>query len=102
HSSWILLAQFCEVLKISTLTSSALVATTLLTAAPSICKLSYKISTLPLCFTAAQFSHRLLLLFPSTIFSRIGVIFPRKVLEFFMPSLTPLDYIFFVVWMCFC
>ncbi|WVY95108.1 hypothetical protein V8G54_034196, partial [Vigna mungo] len=90
HSSGILLTQFCEVLKILTLNSSALVAATLLVAAPSTCKLSYKISTLPLCVNAAQFSHRLLLLFPSTIFSRVGAsFFQERCLNFLCQVLHP-------------
>ncbi|WVZ24333.1 hypothetical protein V8G54_002877, partial [Vigna mungo] len=90
HSCWILLAQFCDVLKISTLTSSVLVAITLLAVAPSTCKLSYKISTLPLCVTAAQFSHRLLLLFPSTIFNKVGArFFQERCLNFLCQVLHP-------------
>ncbi|WVY96715.1 hypothetical protein V8G54_028866 [Vigna mungo] len=51
---------------------------------------SHKISTLPLCVTAAQFSHRLLLLFPSTIFSRVGArFFQERCLNFLCQVLHP-------------
>ncbi|WVZ25642.1 hypothetical protein V8G54_004186, partial [Vigna mungo] len=101
-SSWILLPQLCEILKISTLTSSVLVATTLLAAPPSTCKLSFKISTLPICVNAAQLSHIMLLLFPSTIFIRVVArFFQERFLDFFMPSLAHLDYISLLFWCAF-
>ncbi|WVZ05969.1 hypothetical protein V8G54_019315 [Vigna mungo] len=90
HSSWNLLAQFCETLKFTSLTSSVVIATTLSAVAPSTFKFSRKIITLLICVTTVQLSNSMLLLFPSTILSRVVArFFQERFLDFCCQVLNP-------------